>query len=133
IVAEQQHSGKGQRGRHWQDEAGASLLMSLIIAPQKPVNQQFIFSAAVAIAVAQVVSELLPNQQIAIKWPNDLIINDKKAGGILIENILRGSTWSYAVAGIGLNVNQTLLPQLPNATSLRLAGAPLQDLPALAL
>lgn len=133
IVAERQEAGKGQRGRQWQDQAGDSLLMSLILTPQWPVSQQFAFSSAVALGVAQLAAQLLPAQRVAIKWPNDLILNDKKAGGILIENVLRGSQWTYAVAGIGINVHQTRFPQLPHATSLGRHGAPPQDLTLLAV
>ncbi len=58
---------------------------------------------------------------IQIKWPNDIIINDKKAAGILIENVLRGSTWAHSVIGLGLNVGQRAFPpDLPNATSLKI-------------
>ena len=42
-----------------------------------------------------------------IKWPNDIFWNDRKAGGVLIENVIRGNTWQWSVVGIGLNINQT--------------------------
>ena len=132
IVAGRQEAGKGQRGRSWQDEPGGSLLMSLIIQPQRTVIQQFAFSAAVAVAVATVAGEIVGPEKVSIKWPNDLIIKDKKSGGILIENVLRGSQWSYAVAGIGINVNQSDFSDLPHATSFYLNGGAKQDLPLLA-
>ena len=133
VVAQLQQAGKGQRGRQWQDQPGESLLMSLLVQPQLPLSQQFIFSATVAVAVTGVVATLLPDARVAIKWPNDIIINDKKAGGILIENQLRGSQWLYAVVGLGLNVNQPALPGLPHATSLAMNGATVKDIPSLAL
>jgi len=51
--------------------------------------------------------EELTHQKIAIKWPNDLFINDRKAGGILIENTFRGQQWNWSTIGIGINLNQT--------------------------
>jgi BirA family biotin operon repressor/biotin-[acetyl-CoA-carboxylase] ligase len=59
-------------------------------------------------------------QGLKIKWPNDIYFNDDKLGGILIENILRGSIIKYSVIGVGLNVNQTHFPpEIKNVTSLR--------------
>ncbi len=122
IVAASQTQGKGQRGHTWADNPGESLLMSLIIRPQHSLERQFMFSATVAVAIANVLQKLDERCDVQIKWPNDIIINDKKAGGILIENIIRGSSWTYAVVGLGLNVNQPLLPaELPYATSLHQA------------
>jgi BirA family biotin operon repressor/biotin-[acetyl-CoA-carboxylase] ligase len=55
-----------------------------------------------------------------IKWPNDLYWRDRKIGGILIENILQGDKWKFAIAGIGININQTEFPEfLPNPVSLK--------------
>ncbi len=55
-----------------------------------------------------------------IKWPNDIYWKDRKAGGILIENFLRGDTWNFSVIGIGININQTLFsPHIPNPVSLK--------------
>ena len=123
IVAAHQTAGKGQRGRQWEERSGESLLMSMIAAPVAPVNDQFIFSAAIAVAIAGVLSRAITGHaQIKIKWPNDLIVNDKKAGGILIENILLGRSWKYAVIGLGLNLLQEHFnDSLPHATSLRIA------------
>src|SRR5690606_38514963 len=86
IVARSQTKGKGQRGRVWQDQPGASLSMSMIVEPERGLDAQFVFIAQVALAVADALQGLDNNMDVAIKWPNDIIINDKKAGGILIEN-----------------------------------------------
>ena len=131
IVAKTQYAGKGQRGKTWIAEPGDSLLMSVIILPQQQINQQFEFNAAVTAAIANVLQKLLTGSIIRIKWPNDIIINDKKAGGILIENVLRGSRWTHSVIGLGLNVLQDRFPdELPHATSLKMAGKDI-DLAAL--
>ena len=123
IVAGRQTHGKGQRGRQWEDTPGQSLLMSIIIAPNRSIDEQFIFNAAVSVAIADALQALYENWHIRIKWPNYIIVNDKKAGGLLIENIIRGSDWSYSIVGLGLNILQTEFPhELPNATSLKIVS-----------
>lgn len=121
IVSREQTAGKGQRGHVWRDEAGASLLMSMVLVPKQTLDQQFAFSCAAAVAVAETLISLAPTLRVEIKFPNDIIINDKKAGGILIENSLRGSHWTHAIVGVGINLLQTQFPSaLPHATSLLL-------------
>jgi BirA family biotin operon repressor/biotin-[acetyl-CoA-carboxylase] ligase len=121
IVAKSQVSGKGQRGKSWADEPGKSLLMSIVANPVHVIARQFEFNALVAVTIADVLKKLCDEWRLSIKWPNDIIINDKKAGGILIENILRGHKWLHSVIGFGLNVNQGNFPtDLPFATSLRI-------------
>lgn len=123
IVAKEQTQGKGQRGRQWKDSPGESLLTSIICTPECPLDRQFVFNAAVAVSIAEVLTGLWEHWDIRIKWPNDIIINDKKAGGILIENVLRGSNWTYSIIGLGLNIRQSAFPdELPFATSLKIAS-----------
>ncbi len=123
IVAQSQAAGKGQRGKVWTDTPGQSLLMSIIAVPGRAIQEQFVFNASVAAAIANVLQNLHKDWQIHVKWPNDIIINDKKAGGILIENVLRGNKWAYCVIGLGLNVKQLHFPDtLPFATSLKIAS-----------
>lgn len=123
IVAAEQSMGRGQRGRVWFAASGQSLLSSIVCTPKYPIEQQFVFSAAVALAIADELTALYEHWRVAIKWPNDIIINDKKAGGILIENVLRGAAWSYSIVGLGLNVCQQMFPNdLPFATSLKIAS-----------
>jgi BirA family biotin operon repressor/biotin-[acetyl-CoA-carboxylase] ligase len=124
IVAGSQTGGKGQRGKSWTDKPGESLLMSMITVPRIHLGAQFLFNTAVAVTVANVLQKLSDTWQVKIKWPNDIIINDKKAGGILIENVIRGSQWSYSVIGLGLNIRQNSFPEdLPHATSLKIASS----------
>lgn len=123
IVAKTQSKGRGQRNNPWLEDPESSLLMSLIFRPEWDLDHQAVFNAATAVAVADYLMAAHEHWHVHIKWPNDLIINDKKAGGILIENILRGSSWCYSVIGIGLNLYQTSFPNnLPNATSLWIAS-----------
>ena len=119
CLAHHQWAGKGQRGKTWSDEPGQNLMMSLVIKPSPlSLNQQFMLSAAVALAILELVKEY-QNKNWKIKWPNDIYWNDRKAGGILIESVVTGQSWHWAVVGIGLNLNQSFFPsEIPNAVSL---------------
>lgn len=128
IWAARQTQGKGQRGNTWQDEGG-NIAMSLIIRPETGADQQFRLSMSVALTLSKYLEALSDAWQVAIKWPNDIYINDKKTCGVLIENVFRGMNWAYAVIGIGINVNQPAFPEhLPHATSLSLAAGRQFDL-----
>ncbi len=127
ILAHNQFGGKGQRGASWQVEGGLSLTFSVIIYPKNTlVTDQFDMSMLTALAVAKTVSTLCP-AKVAIKWPNDILIEDKKVAGILIENNISGNKISNTIIGIGLNVNQLDFPGLPNATSLAIELGDLLD------
>lgn len=125
IWADRQEAGRGQRGKSWADTTGESLLMSLIVAPTLPLSNQPTFLATVALAVLDWLRTLLPLGTVcAIKWPNDILIEDKKAVGILIENVVHGYEWQWAVVGVGVNLGQRSFPAaLPRATSLWLNGS----------
>ena len=122
VVARRQSDGRGQRGRAWfSGDRAESLLMSTVLRPAVGIEAQWAFSVAVSVAVRHAIADAYPGLDLRIKWPNDLIAGDKKAGGILIENSIRGGEWVWAVVGIGVNVCQeTLPPDLVNATSLRM-------------
>jgi BirA family biotin operon repressor/biotin-[acetyl-CoA-carboxylase] ligase len=117
-----QTSGRGQRGKRWESEAGENVMMSVVLKPLTlSISDQFMLSASVALALRDLV-RTYTTRPVTIKWSNDIYIDDKKAGGILIENVLRGNSWTHAVVGIGLNVNQVSFPsELPNPGSLALA------------
>lgn len=119
IVTQQQTSGKGQRGRKWSDTPGESLLMSMVLSPGQQIERQFSYNVLLTLAISDYLQSIYENWDIRIKWPNDIIINDKKAGGVLIENVIRGNSWAYCVVGLGVNVLQKQMPkELPYATSL---------------
>ncbi|MEG1621865.1 MAG: biotin--[acetyl-CoA-carboxylase] ligase [Alistipes sp.] len=119
IRAERQTAGRGQRGHVWESEAGCNLLFSVVLEPTfLPVNEQFLLSEAVALALTDMLAKYqLPAQ---IKWTNDIYIQGRKVVGILIEHNLSGATLSRTIVGVGINVNQLLFdPALPNPTSMR--------------
>jgi BirA family biotin operon repressor/biotin-[acetyl-CoA-carboxylase] ligase len=74
-------------------------------------SQAFAFSACVALACHDLFSRYAGATATRIKWPNDIYWNDRKAGGILIENSFRGTDWVLAIAGMGININQTGFPE----------------------
>lgn len=124
IVTQQQTAGKGQRGRKWVDATGESVLMSLVLSPEQEIEQQFSYNVLLTLAISDYLQSIYEHWDIRIKWPNDIIINDKKAGGVLIENVIRGNNWAYCVVGLGVNVLQKHMPEdLPYATSLFLESS----------
>jgi BirA family biotin operon repressor/biotin-[acetyl-CoA-carboxylase] ligase len=74
-------------------------------------SQAFALSACVALACHDLFSRYAGAAATRIKWPNDIYWNDRKAGGILIENSYRGKDWVLAIAGMGININQTDFPE----------------------
>ena len=120
IVANEQTAGKGQRGKTWQSQPGQSIAMSLILKTDGlRADQQFYLSMLIALGVNDFLKKYI-KKETSIKWPNDLYWRDRKAGGVLIETVFKGTAWKWAVAGIGLNINQSRFNQsLPNPVSLK--------------
>jgi BirA family biotin operon repressor/biotin-[acetyl-CoA-carboxylase] ligase len=117
--AREQTAGKGQRGKRWITTPDQNIMLSTVVTPPLPVTRQFWLSATVALACYDFYKNYA-GEETSIKWPNDLYWRDRKAGGILIENVFRGTDWLYAVVGIGINVNQVEFdPSLPNPVSLK--------------
>ena len=116
-----QFAGKGQRGKSWKSSPGENLMMSIAINPDKVFSTKpFLFSVLVAAVCREVLTQFV-DSELKIKWPNDIYWRDRKAGGILIENIFRGSGWGWAVVGIGININQAHFDDsVTNGTSLKL-------------
>lgn len=115
-----QTAGKGTRGKPWISPPGENIMISIALEPTMlPLSRQFMLSVAVALGAADFFARYAGDET-GIKWSNDIYWRDRKAGGILIENVLRGNTWQYAITGIGLNINQTAFPpHLPNPVSLK--------------
>jgi BirA family transcriptional regulator, biotin operon repressor / biotin---[acetyl-CoA-carboxylase] ligase len=119
YIADEQTAGRGQRGKTWLTDPGQNLIFSAVLQPPSFLfPHQFLLSAAVSLACYDLLNHITKNDT-KIKWPNDLYWRDRKAGGILIESVIQGSAWRYAIAGIGINVNQTTFPDLVRAVSLR--------------
>lgn len=112
VFAHEQTKGKGQRNREWVSEKDQNIALTIIIEPKElAVSESFFLSMCIAVSTRKFVSNYLGDET-KIKWPNDIYWCDRKAGGILIENVLQGNAWKYSIVGIGLNVNQTEFPDL---------------------
>jgi BirA family biotin operon repressor/biotin-[acetyl-CoA-carboxylase] ligase len=108
IITDNQTKGRGQRSNVWITSPGVNLTFSIILTPSfLPVKDQFYLNMAISLGIADCIQHLIPQKIVRIKWPNDIIIDDKKVCGILIENQLSGQRIQHSVVGIGLNVNQT--------------------------
>ena len=106
----EQTMGKGTRGRSWQSNKGENIIMSIVVNPfNLPISQQFYISAVAALSCYDLFSKYI-SDHLTIKWPNDLFWNDRKAAGILVENVIRGDKWQWSVIGIGMNINQVSFP-----------------------
>jgi BirA family biotin operon repressor/biotin-[acetyl-CoA-carboxylase] ligase len=124
--ADYQTHGKGQHGRVWESSKGQNILCSYILELKKldalkkwTPTDQIGFSAAIALGI-RAFFDAHTNGDTKIKRPNDIYWRDRKAGGILIENLLKGTEWTWAVVGIGININQTVFsPEAPNPVSLK--------------
>jgi BirA family biotin operon repressor/biotin-[acetyl-CoA-carboxylase] ligase len=114
-----QTAGKGQVGNKWESEMGKNLLFSIILYPGSvSPDDQFVISMTISLGISDLIDKYYSGCR--IKWPNDIILNDRKVAGILIENSLSGSLIKSSVAGIGLNVNQENFPEnIPNPGSLK--------------
>ena len=123
ISAAFQEAGRGQIGSSWLASPGQNLLLSIILYPRwLEARQQFSLSQAVALAVADTITEQC-GEAAQVKWPNDVYLGDKKLAGILIQNSLSGRFLQSSVVGIGLNVNEIDFPtDLPKASSMRLSA-----------
>ena len=121
VIAESQLNGRGQRGNTWNSEPGKNLTASFIFKPLfLEADDYFYLTKITTLAITKILKEKL-TERVSIKWPNDIYVEDKKIGGILIENQLKGSRIGVSVIGIGLNINQLDFGELSDkATSLKI-------------
>lgn len=104
IWAKKQLAGKGRMGRSWVSEEG-NLFVSVLLQPQRPVAEFSQLSFVSANAVIESLKDLVPQKSgLACKWPNDILLGDKKLGGILLES-LQGDFGNWVVVGVGVNVD----------------------------
>lgn len=125
ISTDFQEQGKGQRGNFWEAEPSKNLLFSLLLKPNLAVENQFLLSKVVALGVKKALDTLSVGK-VSIKWPNDILVANRKLGGILIENFISGGKIGDAIVGVGLNINQSRFSLFPReATSLLLESGQL--------
>ncbi len=107
-----QYQGKGQRAKTWNSKPGENIILSVVKdCSGLQLNNQFQLSVAVALACFDFFSAYAGDET-RIKWPNDLYWRDRKAGGILIENMVKADRWDKAIIGMGININQTAFDEM---------------------
>lgn len=106
VVAGHQSAGRGRHARSWLDHPGHSLLFSLLLHTSKPIERPGFLSLLPAISLARVLSAHDPSSRVLLKWPNDVLVSEKKIAGILAEAHQHQGSTCYVV-GVGVNVSQT--------------------------
>ncbi len=106
IIAEAQRCGRGRMGRRWQSPTGLGLYLSVILRPPIQPAGAPVLTLMGAVAAADAI-ERTTGLTAALKWPNDLIVHERKVGGMLGEMAVEGSRIYHVILGIGINVNQT--------------------------
>ncbi len=120
VLTDEQTQGRGQRGNSWHSERDKNLIFSIFIKiNQFRIDRQFELNQAISLAIITVLKNYHPSIQ--IKWPNDIMADNYKIGGILIENTVSNTILKHSIVGIGLNCNQTKFPAtIPNVSSLKI-------------
>lgn len=127
-VTRAQNAGRGRLGRSWNTNPGEALLLSVLLRYPGPSPRLGAFALGAGLALRSLVAAQLHPQkgdaQVRVKWPNDVLVGDKKLGGVLVETRTDGTGSFGLVVGVGLNVLTQAFPKdLPGATSLVLQGA----------
>lgn len=128
VVAEEQTAGRGRAGRAWLSERAAGIYVTLLLRPRLAPVQAPLLTMMAGLSV-HAAAEAVTGLNVDLKWPNDLLIGGKKAGGILTEMHAEPSQVRFVIVGIGLNVNQEKFPgELASiATSLRMESGKQQS------
>lgn len=113
IITDYQNSGKGRMGRAWNSSPSMNVLMSLILRPKFDITSMQTITITTANIIISVIRTYLADHNIkglelTVKWPNDILMNNKKLAGILTESCIKNNKIEYLVVGIGLNVNQDI-------------------------
>lgn len=126
VTTQCQTEGRGQRGNQWESEPGQNLMFSILLRPDllaAPRARLFDINVISALAVREALNERITRHRVFIKWPNDILVEDRKIAGILTENQFSGFTLDYSIVGIGVNVNQKSFREYSRrATSLAIEG-----------
>jgi BirA family biotin operon repressor/biotin-[acetyl-CoA-carboxylase] ligase len=132
VLADAQTAGRGRLGRSWFSPPGKCLFLSLVLRPEIRAEAAHGYVFAAAVAVAETATAWLPQSvRVEIKWPNDVLLDRRKASGINLPAQLEGDRVAWLVLGIGVNVNlapEDFPPELVGlATSLAIAAGSPQD------
>ena len=107
VSADEQTAGKGMGSNGWESATGKNLTFSMALDMGfLPAERQFLLSEAVPLGIIEVLDTLLPPEKLSVKWPNDIIFENRKLAGILINSTTKANMMGISIIGIGLNVNQ---------------------------
>ncbi len=109
VLADEQTAGRGRQGRRWHSPAGAGIWLGYLKRPG-PASEGGVLSLRVGLAVRDVLAQF--GVTVCLKWPNDLLVCDRKLGGILCEARWSGAKARWVAVGIGLNVRSPVPPEL---------------------
>jgi BirA family biotin operon repressor/biotin-[acetyl-CoA-carboxylase] ligase len=135
YIADEQTAGRGRGGHAWHSAAAEGLYLSVLAKPSLHLREALWISLATGLA-AQAAIFSITGLKIDLRWPNDLLLDEKKLGGILVETAVEpDATLRYAVIGMGINLNHAAFPAdlAALATSLRVATGEIQSRQALLL
>lgn len=124
FVADEQTRGRGRQGRPWVAPRGSALLASVLVRPAITAIQLPPLALVVGLALHDALSPEVPEGELRIKWPNDLLLQDRKVAGILVEASIRGDRPESVIIGFGVNLSEAALPPEieARATSLQRHG-----------
>ena len=124
VWARQQTQGRGRRGRTWQGLPG-NLFFSLVLRPDCLPREAAQLGFVAALALGDAIGSVAPPMiEVQFKWPNDVLLNERKGAGILLESRIDDGALAWLVLGVGVNVEAYPQDLDPPATSLRFEGAP---------
>jgi len=128
AITKYQTKGRGQMGSLWSSQDSKNLMFSVFKdIHNTKIEDNFYISMVVAASILEAL-EAFKIKNLKVKWPNDILSEEKKIGGILIENVIKQSNISASIIGIGININQTIFDNLPQASSMRLISGRVYDL-----
>ena len=123
VVAENQTQGRGQMGAEWTVDEGKNLTFSVFIKDVIfDIAEIYLLNVAVAVSLFRVLKKHNISK-LSVKWPNDIMAENKKIGGILIENTIKGDGDINSIVGVGINVNQMQFTDMPSASSMAIIAA----------
>ena len=118
VVSKHQTNGRGRNGAVWSNKPSLNLAFSLLKRFNSlSIKDKFYLNIISSISVYELLKKFHV-KELTIKWPNDIMTENKKISGILIENNVKGAKITHSIIGVGINVNQNKFRNLPNATSI---------------
>jgi BirA family biotin operon repressor/biotin-[acetyl-CoA-carboxylase] ligase len=132
-VAESQTGGRGRQGRTWSSPRGENLLFSVLLRLSCLPSRVPLVALVAGLAVRDAIARYLPERDVLVKWPNDVLVGKRKIAGVLVESSIAGAKVEHVVVGIGINVHTRHFPDelAAIATSIAIEGGRAERTPLL--